>query len=338
MSNAYDGAAILAGLDQTRRQLGAAMALGRSLAGRVDRIHFVAAGSANRAMRGLSYWIEHFSPSLEVRRSFPAELMLQDPKRLDERTLVFLASKSGSTPETVAAAEFLRGRPTARTLGFSQFGDRPLARAVPETFLVGDTSESFTAMAMLMYAVVGGLMAERDGWPLADELLAGLDALPGAIVQAAEANDARAAADAETYRHDDKFYHVASGPGFTMAYVFGVCILMEMLWLHSYPIDAAEFFHGPFEIVDKETPLFLIKGEDPSRPIMDRVSRFCDTYAGRVMTYDSLAYPMPGVPDAIRPLVAPFVLQAALKRFSVHLSEKRGQPLSTRRYMWKVPY
>ena len=27
------------------------------------------------------------------------------------------------------------------------------------------------------------------------------------------------------------------------------------------------------------------------------------------MTYDSLAYPMPGVPDAIRPLVAPFVLQ-----------------------------
>jgi fructoselysine 6-phosphate deglycase len=120
--------------------------------------------------------------------------------------------------------------------------------------------------------------------------------------------------------------------------VFGVCILMEMLWLHSYPIEAAEFFHGPFEIVDRSTPLILIKGEDPSRPLMDRVERFCDTYAERVIKYDSIAFPMHGVAESIRPIVAPYVLQAGLKRMAAHLSVLHNQPLSTRRYMWKVAY
>ena len=40
----------------------------------------------------------------------------------------------------------------------------------------------------------------------------------------------------------------------------------------------------------------------------------------------------------IRPIVAPYILQAALKRFSAHLSVLRNQPLTTRRYMWKVAY
>jgi len=141
-----------------------------------------------------------------------------------------------------------------------------------------------------------------------------------------------------TYAGDDSIYHVASGPGFTTAYVFGVCILMEMLWLHSYPIEAAEFFHGPFEIVDKQTPLILITGEDPSRPLMERVTTFCDTYAGRMMNYDSRAFTMKGIDPEIRPIVAPYILQAALKRFSAHLSVLRNQPLTTRRYMWKVAY
>jgi len=337
MSTGFDRAAVMQGLVATRAQLRPAFDLGESLAGSVDRIYFIACGSAQRAMRGIAYWIEHFSPRLEVRCQFPAEFMAINPPKLDARTLVVLASKSGTTPETVAAAAFLKGKP-AQVIAFSQFADRPLAQAVSRHFVVGDTSESFTAMFMLMQALVGGLMSKGEGWGLGAELLRSLDALPNAICDAAEQNEARALADAEAYRNDRAFYHVAAGPCFTTAYVFGVCILMEMLWLHSYPIEAAEFFHGPFEIVDRTTPLILIAGEDPSRPLIERVMRFCDTHAGRVMTYDSRDYAMPGVDAAIRPLLAPYVLQAALKRLSVHLSTLHGQPLSTRRYMWKVPY
>jgi fructoselysine 6-phosphate deglycase len=337
MSIAFDRATVFGSLDQTRAAVPEAYALGHALAPAIDRIYLVAAGSANRAMLGIAWWLEHYSPGIEVRRYFPAEFMAIDPPRLDARTLVLIASKSGTTPETVAAAQFLKGKP-CKVVAFSQYAEKPLAQMVPQHFFVGDTSESFTAMFMLMQALVGGVMAEKDGWPLGDTLVASLDALPAAICDAAEQNDARAAADAQAYAKDRNFYHVASGPGFTTAYVFGVCILMEMLWLHSYPIEAAEFFHGPFEIVDRDTPLVLITGEDPSRPLMERVQRFCATHAGRVMAYDSRDYAMAGIAPEIRPIVAPYILQAALKRLSVRLSALHGQPLSTRRYMWKVPY
>ncbi|MGX5732902.1 SIS domain-containing protein [Bosea thiooxidans] len=337
MSIAFDRGTILSGLEPTCAALPAAFALGQELAPQIDRVYLVACGSANRAMLGIQYWLERYSPGIEVRRYFPAELMAIDPPRLDERTLVLLASKSGTTPETVAATHFLKDRP-CQIVAFSQYGDKPLAQAVPQHFLVGSTSESFAAMFMLMQALIGGLMTAREGWLLGAKLLASLDALPAAMCDAAEQNEARAAADAATYAGDDHIYHVASGPGFTTAYVFGVCILMEMLWLHSYPIEAAEFFHGPFEIVDRETPLILITGEDPSRPLMERVVNFCDTYAGRVMKYDSRDFSMRGIDPEIRPIVAPYILQAALKRMSAHLSVLRNQPLNTRRYMWKVAY
>ncbi len=337
MSIAFDRGAILSGLEPTRAALPVAFALGQEFAPQIDRVYMVACGSANRAMLGIQYWLERSSPGIEVRRYFPAEFMAIDPPRLDDRTLVLLASKSGTTPETVAAAHFLKDR-RCQVVAFSQYGEKPLAQAAPRHFLVGDTSESFAAMFMLMQALIGGLMTAKEGWPLGAKLIASLDALPTAMCDAAEQNEARAAADAATYAGDDRIYHVASGPGFTTAYVFGVCILMEMLWLHSYPIEAAEFFHGPFEIVDKQTPMILITGEDPSRPLMERVVKFCDTYAGRVMNYDSRNFAMKGIDPEIRPIVAPYILQAALKRFSAHLSVLRNQPLTTRRYMWKVAY
>ncbi len=337
MAVAVNRTAIMDGLARAVSLLPEAMALGRTLGPQVDRIYLVAHGSANRAMLGLQYWIEHFSPSIEVRRYFPSELMAQNPRRLDERTLVLLASKSGTTPETVAAADWLRDKP-CQSVAFSLAGDKPLAQKVPTCFLAGPTDESFIAMFMLMQALVGGILAARDGWPLDEKLLRSLQALPGAVAAAAEQNDARAAEDARIYKDDRILYHVASGPGFTTAYVFGVCILMEMLWMHSYPIEAAEFFHGPFEIVDRNTPLILILGEDPSRPLMERVVRFCEKYTERLMIYDARDFAMPGIDPEIRPIVAPYILQSALKRFSARLSVWHGQPLTTRRYMWKTEY
>lgn len=337
MVDDVDPVGIINSLQQAVSTLPDAFALGQSLACRIDRVYLVAHGSANRAMLGLAYWIEHVSPTLEVRRYFPSEFVAQNPAKLDARTLVLIASKSGTTPETIGAAEFLRDKPCP-TIAFTLTGERQLARLAQTALLPGDTSESFVALFMLMQAVVGGILTGRREWALGERLLTSLSRLPEAVADAAVANDRRAAEEAHRYKHDTILYQVASGPGFTTAYVFGVCILMEMLWLHSYPIEAAEFFHGPFEIVDRNTPLMLILGEDPSRPLMERVVRFCRKHTERLMIYDSRDFAMPGIDPAIRPIVAPYVLQAALKRLSSRLSVWHGKPLGTRRYMWQTEY
>jgi fructoselysine 6-phosphate deglycase len=334
---AFDGARLAADLATALDALPAAMAFGREAAPRIDRVVFLACGSPNRAMRGLQYWIERHSPTLEVRRHFPAEFVAQDPPRLDARTLVVLGSKSGTTPETVAAAEFLRDRPCI-TVAITQSASSPLAGLARHVFPIGETPESFLGMAMIAQALVGGLLAGRDGWPHAQALLASLRALPEAVADAAASADRRGIDAALALRDDRHVYLLASGPCFTNAYVFGVCILMEMLWLHAYPVDAAEFFHGPFEIVERGTPLILILGEDPSRPLMERALRFCTRQSDRVFVYDSKDLAMPGIAPEIRPLLAPYALQAALKRISANLSILHGKPLGERRYMWKGGY
>lgn len=47
---------------------------------------------------------------------------------------------------------------------------------------------------------------------------------------------------------------------------------------------------------------------------------------------------MKGIDPAIRPIMAPYIIEAALYRIAVRLAVWHNQPLSTRRYMWKTDY
>jgi fructoselysine 6-phosphate deglycase len=326
-------------LDSYRAALGlldTAAARGRALADKIDRIHLVGCGGPNRAMLPVEYWVEHFSSAIEVRRYFPAEFIRLNPKRLDGRTLVVLGSKSGSTPETVQAAEFARARP-CHVIGITEKPDSALARAVQDPLLMGAGSGG-GSMLMLLLALAGAVMEQRDNWDLFDPLMSSLRNLPQVLADVSAASDRRSAEDARLLKDDRILYHVAGGPMFATAYVWGVCVLMEMQWMHSVPLEAAEFFHGPFEIVDANTPLVLMKGEDPSRPLMERVERFCKKYTERLFIYDTKDYEMPGIDPRIRAIVGPQVLQQALRRISDRLAVWHAHPLTTRRYMWKTDY
>jgi fructoselysine 6-phosphate deglycase len=336
MASDVDKPAILQSYAPTLGLLDHAAALGRDLAGRIDRVYLVGCGGPNRAMLPVEYWIEHFSSAIEVRRYFPAEFMTLNPKRLDGRTLVVLGSKSGTTPETVQAAALVRDRP-CHVVAITELGDSPLAQAVSQPLLMGKSSGG-AGMFMLLQALAGGIMAKADGWDLLPPLMSSLHALPQVLVDVAADNEKRAAEDARLLKDDRILYHIAAGPMFSTAYIWGVCVLMEMQWMHSVPLEAAEFFHGPFEIVDQNTPIVLMKGEDPSRPLMDRVERFCKKYTERLFIYDSADYAMPGIDPRIRPIVAPYVVQSALRRISDRLAVWHNHPLTTRRYMWKTEY
>ncbi|ADV65742.1 SIS domain-containing protein [Deinococcus maricopensis] len=327
---------IIEGLHGALQAKTLAAQLGQELAQQVDRIYFIGCGAPNRVMLTLEYWMDHAHTSFQVKRYFPAEFMTLEP-HLDERTLVILGSKSGTTQETVEAARYLQNKPCL-TVAVTSTEHAPLAQAAQRTLLMGDTEQAHTGMFIVLQALVGGLMHARDGWPHLQNLLTSLDALPEVLVESAQLNDERGRQDADTYQHDKVLYHIASGPVFATAYVFGVCMLMEMQWMHSIPIEAAEWFHGPFEILDATTPVMLLLGEDPSRPLMERAVTFCRKYTDRLMIYDARDYPMTGIHPDIRPIVAPFVLQAALNRFAEHLSERHNHHLDTRRYMWVTEY
>ncbi len=338
MASDFDRAAFLAGLETAGREKYRAAELGVDLARRnPKRLYFVGQGAPNKLMSVVKYWAERTVRDLEVRLYYPAEFVHQDPPTLDQETLVVLGSHSGTTPETVRAAEFLQDK-GCTTVGITQKADSPLAKAVNWPLLYGESQEGYYAMYLLLQALTGSLLKEREGWQLHDEVMRSLDALPAALADTIEASEPRATEEARLYKDDRVLYTVGAGPVFSTAYVFGVCVLLEMQWLHCHPVVAAEFFHGPFEVVDQTTPLILLVGEDPSRPEAERVVRFCKRYTERLMIYDSADYEMKGIAPEVRPIVAPFVLEAALSRLAEHLAVWHNHPLSTRRYMWKTEY
>jgi len=304
MATDIDTHAIIQRLKPASEEVFKAESIGRKYADKIERIYLIGCGAPNRIMLGLQYWIEHFSPSIEVRRYFPAEFLTLDPPRLDSRTLVLMGSKSGTTPETVEAATFLKNKPCI-TIAVTQTAQLPLAQAVQHALLLGDLGEWHNGMFMVMQALIGGVLDGKNQWSFQAKLMRSLEKVPRLLAETKVLNEQRTMAEARLYHKDRIIYQVASGPMFGEAYVFGVCTLMEMQWMHSYPIEAAEFFHGPFEIVDQNTPLVLMLGEDPSRPLMERVVRFCKKYAQRLIVYDSQEMPMAGIDAEIRGLVAP---------------------------------
>ena len=136
----------------------------------------------------------------------------------------------------------------------------------------------------------------------------------------------------------ENIFLIGSGPMFTTAYIFAACFLMEMQWMQAFPLSAAEFFHGPFEVFDGKTPTILLLGEDPSRPEGERVLKFFRENLSEPIVYDSREYTMEGIERSIRPILAPFILDAAMTNLVETLAEINRHPMTTRRYMGKVDY
>ncbi|MEW8979481.1 MAG: SIS domain-containing protein [Symbiobacterium sp.] len=339
MATDFDRNEFLANLETAVREKGRYADLAARIAREkgINRLYLIGCGAPNRQMGAVKYLVESVARKLEVHLYFPAEFVEQNPPKIDEHTLVILGSHSGTTPEVVRAAKFLQGKPCT-VMGITQKADSPLAQNVEYPVLYGESKSGYFAMYILLQALVGAVLKEIEGWADHDEVMASLDAFPAALADAIEQSEARVTEEARLYKDDKLFFVIGSGPCFSTAYVYGVCILTEMQWLTGIPVEAAEWFHGPFELFDEKLPAIIVLGEDASRPLAERVVRFCKRYSERLMIYDSKDFEMKGVAPVARPLFAPFILSAALDRQAEHLAVWHNHPLSTRRYMWKTEY
>jgi fructoselysine 6-phosphate deglycase len=328
----------LDGLTQSLEVKDEAGQLGTQLAKNgIKNVFLVGCGAPNREMGAIKYFLDRDAEKLETHLYFPAEFINLAPAKLGPDSLVVLATHSGTTPEMIGAAEFVK-RYNCKTVGITQFADSPLAKNVQHALIYGKSKQGYFAKFIIIQALMTCIMKEIEGWKLADKIMKSLEALPGALADAVESSDPRGSEEARLYKDDDFMMIMGSGPNYSTAYSFGVCVLMEMQWLHTQVGEAAEFFHGPFEVLDQNTPVFLFKGEDASRPIVERVERFCKKYTERLVIYDSQDYEMKGIDPEVRAMVAPMILSSAVDCFPQHLAIWRNHPLTTRRYMWKFEY
>ena len=167
-------------------------------------------------------------------------------------SLVVLASYTGTTKETVAAAKTAKAA-GATVIAAAKEGS-PLAEAADAAF----AGKSDLFELLVAYSLLEAVDADVD----AAEVGAALEALPEAVRHAIEESESVLADVALTFKDEPITYVLGSGPSYNWAYGFAMCFLQEMQWKHAAAFNTGEFFQGAFEMVDDDTAVLLWLGED----------------------------------------------------------------------------
>ena len=265
--------------------------------------------------------------SLPLYLTNATDFLYEGDANFTKDSVVVVASLSGHTVEVEQAIDKAH-EVGARVIGYVEVVDTPIANKVDE--LVTTVGGEY----YWWYTVVLRFMKNAGQFDKYDELVSDMQNLPKDIVQVYKDADAQMKEYADKYCDSPLTYLVASGNLEDWAHCYGMCIMEEMQWMRTRPISAANFFHGLLEVIERDTTVLLIKGEDKTRPEMDRVENFVGKICANVTTIDTKNFELPGIRD----ILSPIVMRSAFMRLNVHLEHNRRHPLDIRRYYKCLDY
>lgn len=311
----------------------------RQEVGGISKVIYVACGGSLAAFYPAKFLLEQESRQLRV-GYYPAnEFVHATPAALDQNTLVIGCSHGGNTPETVAALRLARERGAA-TVAFtwnegseiSELGDQVIKYSYGPDVVYSQKKEAL-GLRMAME-----LLQQTEGWPHYQAAMQSFDRYDRVVEQARQRCLPAAQAFALANRDEPVIHTVGSGASWGSAYMECICILMEMQWIHSSCIHAGEFFHGPLEITDQQTPFLLMMGDGSTRALDERVLAFLQKWGRKLHVIDVKDLGINVLDNAVVEYFSPLLLTAVVDVYNRQLADARQHPLSTRRYMWKVPY
>lgn len=307
----------------------------------------IADGAANLYLLGtggVAYLMEpavqllHRRSTFPVFKDYPAELVLTGSANLTAKSIVIMPSLSGTTRESAAMLEKVRGT-GATVITLVGHADTPLGQGgnpALVNFAEDDTScESFYIQSLL---VALSVMKARDEIDNYDALVAEMQGVPAALVAAKTAFEPKAKDHAAVIAGSD--YHMFTGAGnmWPEALYYATCILEEMQWIRTRPTHASDFFHGPLELIEAGVSLVLFRGEDACDPLAARVESFARQYTDKLTVISTADYCPRSLSPELRALLSPAIMATLMERLSAHLEVMRDHPLVTRRYYKRVAY
>ena len=273
-----------------------------------------------------------------VFRDYPAELLASHNRNLTAGSIVVMPSLSGTTKESVALLARLE-EIGAQVITLVGHADTPLGLGgMPAlvNFAADDTSsESFYIQSLLVALSVMKARGELSDY---DAVVNEMQALPQALLTTKQNFEAKADAFARIIAAADYHMFTAAGNMWPAANYYATCILEEMQWIRTRPVHAADFFHGPLELIEKSVSLIMLRGEDDSGALSDRVANFAPNYTDHFTVLDTADFVPASVSPRLRALLGPAFMAAMLERLSAHLEVMRNHPLVTRRYYKRVAY
>ncbi|MHB1931193.1 MAG: SIS domain-containing protein [Acidimicrobiales bacterium] len=308
--------------------------------GGLRSVCFVGCGGSYFGAAPTHYLLDQRVAAHPTLRMNADEFNWRRPPIVGDRSLVVVASHSGSTPETVRAVETARALGAPKVLAVSGDKSSELARAADVSFVYHHDKAS-TSKARV-YGHLGHAILEASGLESeeeAAEATAAYDALTGVLRDAVLAVDPATRKVAQLVTSASLSFILGAGPDEDVARSLSMCYLQEMQWLHSEAFNAGEFFHGAFEVVTEEDPAIVVMlGEHAARPMEERAVRFVERHSKRCAVIDSRTVALEGIPENFRAELSPHIVNAIADRVAEMCEEITGHSLKIRRYMGEVEY
>lgn len=253
-----------------RRQI---EALAAAVASRnIRHVWVVACGGSLATLDPFRYILTAETDKVSAAAVNAAEFAAELPKGLGEDCLVVLNSQSGTTAETVRAAQLAKER-GALTAAYTTAPESPLEQAVDfPIYYYDDPVNPYPLLLSIFPEVYQTVFALLDVWegtkrlPIMETAMENLEEVCG---RATASFKPEALEFAANHRTEPIIYTVSAGLDRCIAYILTNCSFMESVWRHSSPLHAGELFHGACEAIDKETAVVAFLGIGPWRSVED---------------------------------------------------------------------
>ncbi|MBR3383814.1 MAG: SIS domain-containing protein [Atopobiaceae bacterium] len=308
--------------------------------GGIDNFYFVACGGSQASMMPIQYMFDReiAIPSAIYNSN---EFNYGTPKAFGERSVVITISHSGTTPETVAAAQKATDA-CAVSICLTNIVASPLWQAAKDAIHydhgqdVEESDKSGTILLKLAFSILA--VVDADNVAKWEGAIAALDKIKDLKEAARETFRERVEKWATANKRADVIYTMGSGVNYGEAYSLAICLFMEMQWINSSSIHSGEYFHGPFEITDYDVPFVMFMSCGATRYLDERALAFAQKFSDDVLVIDENEFEFGDIDEAVREYLAPEVLGAVVRVMVDKLAHDRGHALSVRRYMWQMEY
>ncbi|AYV68123.1 phosphosugar isomerase [Niallia circulans] len=306
----------------------------------IKSVFFVGCGASKAELYPAKYFLEANAKTLRVSLYTANEFNYATPISVDDTSIVITCSLGGATPESVEATTKAKEL-GAHVIAVTHVEGSALTKDAG--YIVYHGFEANYAAKMEKMTKVLGLATEilhqYEGYENYDKMIDGFGKIYELIEKAASTVLPDAKAFAEAYKDDEVIYVMSSGATHEVAYSFSICLLMEMQWINSGTFHDGEFFHGPFEVVEKDVPFLLLMNDGRTRPMDARALEFLQRFDAKTTVVDAKDFGLGSViASEVVDYFNPMLISGVLRVYAEQLSYIRNHPLTKRRYMWKLEY
>lgn len=299
-------------------------------------IFFISSGGSLAVMQPIQFLLRS-KTRIPTYCEIASEVVLTGNKQLTKDSIVITSSKSGTTKETIEAIEYCN-KHQIPVIAFCGVANTPVDTLATYSIL-GKAKDAVEFEYMQHYLLAWRILYNHGEFDQYPTFANQLEYLPEDLVAIKEQFEPKAIEIAERYHTSTIQYWIGGGSLAPEIYLHAMCILEEMQWIKTKSIKSAEFFHGTLEVIEKDTPVFLVKGEDDTRPIDERVERLIKQLTKEAVIIDTKDYPLPHINDAFRDIVATSIVTTILdERAAIQYERVTGHDLTTRRYYRQFEY